>query len=303
MVAGHELFPTAPEASTQLMETLKAPEEGPVANGELKRLKSSNRRHSMSRTPNWSLSFLAGSKRRRLVAQRIGPVGPATEIPTDEEQVMAEHQPFSILYNEFFPKNRTVRRREIPAVKVGVKRRRAQHTIMYNFLQNLHKRSLKSVAKRVLDSDLPYEGLVAKRAFFDEDFLRKWKPVFECPCHVDLAGDHPGPPMNELAAPIKVADVAAVIASLKESSPGPDGLRLSILRGIPVEVIIIMYNLLLLKGPPPTRGKAGNIFTSQVTFIKKVEVPGDALEFRPIAIGNYFVRVFHRVLASRFEAA
>ncbi|CAE1169955.1 unnamed protein product [Acanthosepion pharaonis] len=55
--------------------------------------------------------------------------------------------------------------------------------------------------------------------------------------------------------------------------------------------------------PPPTRGKAGNIFTSRVTFIKKVEVPGDALEFRPIAIGNYFVRIFHRVLASRFEAA
>lgn len=284
------------------------------------------------------------SRRRRLVAQRAGPVGPAAQAPTDEEQVTAEPQPyersmteseqgisdylygilpnipdpvvrekakqaigdpngFSKLYNEFFPKNRTVSRRAMPAVKVGVKRRRAQRAIIYNFLQNLHKRSPKSVAERVLDSDLSYEGLVAERAFSDEDFLRKWKPVFERPCYADLAGDHPGPPLNELAAPIKVADVAAVIASLKESSPGPDGLRLNILRGIPVEVITFLYNLLLLKGPPPTRGKAGNIFTSRVTFIKKVEVPGDALEFRPIAIGNYFVRIFHRVLASRFEAA
>ncbi|CAE1319038.1 unnamed protein product [Acanthosepion pharaonis] len=174
----------------------------------------------------------------------------------------------------------------MPAVKVGVKRRRAQRAIIYNFLQNLHKRSPKSVAERVLDSDLSYEGLVAERGLSDEDFLRKWKPMFERP-----------------SAPIKVADVVAVIASLKESFPGPDGLRLTILRGIPVEVITILYNLLLLKGPPPTRGKAGNIFTSRVTFIKKVEVPGDALEFRPIAIGNYFVRVFHQVLASRFEAA
>lgn len=40
--------------------------------------------------------------------------------------------------------------------------------------------------------------------------------------------------MNELAAPIKVADVAAVIASMKESSPGPDGLRLTTLQAIPV---------------------------------------------------------------------
>ncbi|CAE1248042.1 unnamed protein product [Acanthosepion pharaonis] len=219
------------------------------------------------------------------------------------KQAIGDPNGFSKLYNEFFPKNRTVSRRAMPAVKVGVKRRRAQRAIIYNFLQNLHKRSPKSVAERVLDSDLSYEGLVAERAFSDEDFLRKWKPVFERPCYADLAGDHPGPPLNELAAPIKVADVAAVIASLKESSPGPDGLRLNILRGIPVEVITFLYNLLLLKGPPPTRGKAGNIFTSRVTFIKKVEVPGDALEFRPIAIGNYFVRIFHQVLASRFEAA
>ncbi|CAE1319037.1 unnamed protein product [Acanthosepion pharaonis] len=33
--------------------------EGLVANGQLKRSKSSSRRHPMSRTPNWSLSFLA----------------------------------------------------------------------------------------------------------------------------------------------------------------------------------------------------------------------------------------------------
>ncbi|CAE1291595.1 unnamed protein product [Acanthosepion pharaonis] len=57
----------------------------PVANGQLKRLKSSNRR----------LSFLAvQSKRWRLIAQRIGPV------PTDEEQVMAEPQPYEHIETE-----------------------------------------------------------------------------------------------------------------------------------------------------------------------------------------------------------
>ncbi|CAE1311498.1 unnamed protein product [Acanthosepion pharaonis] len=104
-------------------------------------------------------------------------------------------------------------------------------------------------------------------------------------------------------SPILVSDIVSALASMKESSPGPDGLRLNTLRDIPVEVITLLCNLLLLKGPPPSKGRAGNIFTSRVTFIKKVEVPGDPLEFRPIAIGNYFVRVYHRVLASRFEAS
>lgn len=95
--------------------------------------------------------------------------------------------------------------------------------------------------------------------------------------------------MNELTASIKVADVSTVIASMKESSSGADDIRLTTLQEIPIEVITILFNLLLLKDLPPTRGKAGNIFPSWVTFIKKVEVPGDPLEFRPITIGNYFM--------------
>lgn len=218
------------------------------------------------------------------------------------ELALSEPDGFSSLYYEVFPKNRTANKRTKPPIKAGIRRRRHQRTAIYRFLQNLHSRSPKSVAERVLDSDLSYEGLVAERSFSDEDFLRKWKPVFERDCFADLAGDHPGPPMNELLSPILVSDIVTALASMKESSPGPDGLRLNILREFPVEVVTLLCNLLLLKGPPPSRGRAGNIFTSRVTFIKKVEVPGDPLEFRPIAIGNYFVRVFHRVLACRFEA-
>lgn len=70
----------------------------------------------------------------------------------------------------------------------------------------------KSVVDRVLNSDLSYEGLVA-----DEEFLRN----IERDSFADLAGDHPGPLMNELAAPVQVADVASVIASMKKSSDPP----------------------------------------------------------------------------------
>ncbi|CAE1315323.1 unnamed protein product [Acanthosepion pharaonis] len=173
---------------------------------------------------------------------------------------------------------------------------------LYGILPNTPDSVVRDKAKQAIvqsqspNSNLSYEGLVAERAFSDENFLRKWKPIFEPRCYADPAGDHPGP-MNELSAPIKVAVIAAVIASMKESSPGTDGLRFTTLRAIPVEVITILFNLLLL------RGNSSNIFTSRVTFIKKLEVPGDPLQFRPIAIRNYFVRVFHQVLASRLEAS
>lgn len=219
------------------------------------------------------------------------------------EQALSEPDGFSTFYYEVFPKNRTANKRTKPPIKAGIRRHRHQRSAVYKFLQRLHSRSPKSVAERVLDSDLSYEGLVAERSFSDEDFLRKWKPVFERDCFADLADSHRGPSMNELLSPILVSDIASALASMKESSPGPDGLRLNTLRDIPVEVITLLCNLLLLKGPPPSRGRAGNIFTSRVTFIKKVEIPGDPLDFRPIAIGNYFVRVFHRVLACRFEAS
>ncbi|CAE1170719.1 unnamed protein product [Acanthosepion pharaonis] len=155
-----------------------------------------------------------------------------TAIRNKAEQALNDPDGFSLLYYEVFPKNRTVNKRSKPTVKAGIRRRRLQRSAVYNFLQRLHTKSPKSVAERVVDRDLSYEGLVAERSFSDEDFMRKRKP-----------------------------------------------------------------------GPPPSRGKAGNIFTSRVTFIKKVEVPGDPLEFRPIAIGNYFVRVFHRVLGNRLETS
>ncbi|CAE1173736.1 unnamed protein product [Acanthosepion pharaonis] len=168
----------------------------------------------------------------------------------------------------------------------GIRRRRHQRSAIYKFLQRLHSRSPKSVAERFLDSDLSYEGLVAERSFSDEDFLRKWKPVFERDCFADLAEEHPGQPINDLMSPILVSDIVSALASMKESSPGPDGLHLNTLRDIPVQVNTLLCNLLLLKGPPPSKGRAGNIFTSRVTFIMKVDVPGDPLEFRPIAIGT-----------------
>ncbi|CAE1275773.1 unnamed protein product [Acanthosepion pharaonis] len=185
-----------------------------------------------------------------------------TNIRNKAELALSEPDGFSLLFYEVFPKNRTRNRRSIPPVKTGIWQRRRQRSAIYKFLQRLHSRSPKSVVERLVDSDLSYEGLVAERSFSEEDFLRKWKPVFERDCFADLARDHP---TNSFPHP-------RVRCRLRPCVRRPPGAK-------PV------------------------IFSPLVTFIKKVEVPGDPLEFRLIATGNYFVRVFHRVLASRFEAS
>ncbi|CAE1248039.1 unnamed protein product [Acanthosepion pharaonis] len=166
------------------------------------------------------------------------------------EQALSEPDGFSTFYYEVFPKNRTTNKRTKPPIKAGIRRHRHQRSAVYKFLQRLHSRSPKSVAERVLDSDLSYEGLVAERSFSDEDILRKWKPVFERDCFADLADSHRGPSMNELLSPILVSDIASALASMKESSP--------------------------------------DLMASALT---------------PYRISPYFVRVFHRVLACRFEAS
>lgn len=110
---------------------------------------------------------------------------------------------------------------------------------------------------------------------------------------MNLDGGHPGSPMNDLNETIQVIDIAVTIKSMKESSPDPYGLRLHLLRNIPVEVIAILCNRLFLKGSPHSRGNAGNIFTSRENFYQDGGVPSNHLEFRSIAIVNDFVRVFH----------
>lgn len=124
---------------------------------------------------------------------------------------------------------------------------------------------------------------MAERAFIDKDFLRNLKPLLEDYYFVDLVEDDRGPPMNELAGPTQVADIATIMTSMKESSSSPDSLRLYRLRDNSV-VTTILCDLLLLKCPLRSRGKTGNIFNSRVTFIN-------------------FVTVFHRVLTSRLESS
>lgn len=88
-----------------------------------------------------------------------------TALLNKAEQILDNPNEFSLLYYEMFPKNRTVNKRLIPPVKARVCRHCGQCSIVYNFLQRLYIHSPKSVAEKVLDSNLSYERLVAEFLF------------------------------------------------------------------------------------------------------------------------------------------
>lgn len=66
------------------------------------------------------------------------------------ERDLSDHDGFSSLYYKVFHRNR----HSIPPVKAGIHRGCHQRLAIYNFLQRLHVISPKSIAARVLDSDL-----------------------------------------------------------------------------------------------------------------------------------------------------
>ena len=97
-----------------------------------------------------------------------------------------------------------------------------------------------------------------------------------------------------LVDPLTITEVAAALKRTKNSTPVPDGYRLSDIRAIAVSHVTVMLNLNLLLGPdelPP------GVYDS----IKKTDRYSSLIGYRPIAVGNFIVRVLHRALAWRVE--
>lgn len=82
------------------------------------------------------------------------------------------------------------------------------------------------------------------------------------------------------------------------SAPGPDGFTSRKLRSIPMVVLQVLINLLMLSRRVPTCWKG-----ARTVFIPKKERATEPGDFRPISIASVFLRLFHKILASRLSGA
>ena len=79
--------------------------------------------------------------------------------------------------------------------------------------------------------------------------------------------------------------------------PGPDGVKLKDVLGLRMEELCSHYNLWLLCGSQPSA-----VCLGQTVFLPKGSESEDLLKYCPITIASHFLRVFHKLMARRFDA-
>ena len=182
-----------------------------------------------------------------------------------------------------------------PQVRPGLTSRRYQKAEVYKYLKKTYRYSPKTVAEKILNGTVSYDDLSRREGFTADDFVEAWKPIFK-----RTNQDCTIPALNvrdvrwDLIDPIKISEVADALKRTKNSSPGPDGYRLKEILSRPIEQIAVLLNLIMLYGPGQL---PEGTYDYRVTFIKKMT----KLDYRPIAVGNFATRIFHRILALRVE--
>ena len=125
-----------------------------------------------------------------------------------------------------------------------------------------------------------------------------WGGVFETPSP-SYRGQIRGtqPTREGLLCPVSLLEVEVALreASLR-SSPGPDKLTFGDLRKCERQDLVDWMNVSLLTRRPPSQTLLG-----RVTLVPKVASPTTPSDFRPITVASTFLRLFHSVLARRWD--
>ena len=164
----------------------------------------------------------------------------------------------------------------------------------YREVQRLFKKNRSRCADLVLSGDWSKEPV--EIPFEEQESF--WGPLFETQSLPDRRRPDPiSPPILELVDPISATEYSDSLKSLKDGSPGVDGMDRAYLRGIDAEDCIAHFQLWLATRTPPLAFKAG--ITSLIPKSADSNSPG---QFRPITVSAIISRLFHRILASRLES-
>jgi len=181
--------------------------------------------------------------------------------------------------NETAKKNRRPSRR----------RRREQFSRVQNEYSVNRQRCAKSVLSGDWAKEKPCLPMDTQEGF--------WKPLMECASKRDLHDPEPlRKPCWSVVRPITGAEVERVLKGLKDGASGPDRVNRKMLRSVHTDNLATRMNFWLLCECPPSPFKEG--ITTLVPKSCEATQPG---EYRPITVASIIARLFHRVLAMRFE--
>ena len=100
----------------------------------------------------------------------------------------------------------------------------------------------------------------------------------------------------DLIAPVTLTELQATLRNTKKGALGTDNITLADLRKLDPRALLAHLNMWLYIGYLPA-----GLRSSRTVLIPKVPAPKGPKEYRPISIGPYLARVFHRLLATRLS--
>lgn len=120
-----------------------------------------------------------------------------------------------------------------------------------------------------------------------------WKQIMTNNVDLSPGMESSQPTIHELWAPISEMEIRRGLPA-GTTSAGPDGIAARLIRKIPSEILVRIYNIIMWCGKAPRR-----LLESITTLIAKKSGASSPGDFRPITVSSVFIRTLHKVLSSR----
>ena len=171
---------------------------------------------------------------------------------------------------------------------------RWRRRFFYRKMQNLYAKNKSVAAEQLLEGTWEKGKESPKLSMFD--MIDAWKEIFTS----KSLPDNGTPSQNQdthwcLLKPITIEEIHS-IRNTKDSSFGPYTITIKELNAIPAIESASHFNLWLLVGTQPSEMCVG-----RTIFIPKVDDP-TSLEHRPQTIASVIIRLYHKIMAKRWEA-
>lgn len=127
-------------------------------------------------------------------------------------------------------------------------------------------------------------------------FMRRWKETFrKSRATISTEGMTAHDESFRAWKPMYGDEIQIALTSMdSKTSSGPDGIKVSQLKGLPVRVLMKWFNLIMYCGRVPACLKR-----SITVFIPKKQNPESHSDYRPISMSSVILRLFNKILANR----
>ena len=172
--------------------------------------------------------------------------------------------------------------------------RRKRRRTEYARVQKLYRSNMGECSRKVLSGEWRSEESPNIPL---EDQVVFWSRVFGEESVPDTRTVHPqGMVLWGLVQPITVEEIFSTLRKAKDGAVGLDKISRKEISKLNPRALQAHFNLWLYAGYQPVEFRH-----SRTVLIPKVAEPSGPAQFRPIAIGSFISRVFHRLLAERLS--